>query len=111
MAQMASIDALLSAPHLVTAAQPAMLQQAAFRRRQVTPETGRAIETLGHAIEYLADEFAAECRSRDFMPAGKHARVMAIELLMARNREIYLNCPVAPTLADRLRSFLHLQRV
>lgn len=69
---------------------------------------GRAIEMLGHAIEYLADEFALECRSRLEMPAGKHGRVAAIELLMARSREIYLNCPAEPTLGERLRVFLRL---
>jgi hypothetical protein len=65
---------------------------------------------LGHAIEYLADEFALECRARDADGSRKHGRVQAIELLMARNREIYLSCPVAPSMAERLRGLLHLQR-
>lgn len=82
-----------------------------FRRRKITPESGRAIEMLGHAIEYLADEFALECRSRvDQVGAGKHPRITAIELLMTRNREIYFSCPTVPTLGERLRSLLHLQR-
>lgn len=81
-----------------------------FRRRRITPEAGRAIEMLGHAIEYLADEFALECRSReDQVTAGKHPRIAAIELLMTRNREIYFSCPTAPTFGERLRSLLHLQ--
>ena len=87
----------------------AAAERSAFRTRRITPEAGRAIEMLGHAIEYLADEFALECRSRDFMPAGKHARVAAIELLMARNREIYFSCPTVPTLGEKLRSLLRLQ--
>ncbi len=29
----------------------------ADRRRRVTPEAGHALEILGHAIEYLADEY------------------------------------------------------
>ena len=82
-----------------------------WRPRRITPEAGRAIEMLGHAIEYLADEFALECRSReDQMAADKHPRIMAIELMMARSREIYFSCPTAPTLVERLRSLLHLQR-
>ena len=82
-----------------------------WRPRRITPEAGRAIEMLGHAIEYLADEFALECRSReDRMAADKHPRIMAIELMMARSREIYFSCPTAPTLVERLRSLLHLQR-
>ncbi len=87
----------------------AAAERSASRTRRITPEAGRAIEMLGHAIEYLADEFALECRSRDFMPAGKHARVAAIELLMARNREVYFSCPTVPTLGERLRSLLRLQ--
>lgn len=87
----------------------AVTDRSAFRTRRITPEAGRAIEMLGHAIEYLADEFALECRSRDFMPAGKDARVAAIELLMARNREVYFSCPTVPTFGERLRSLLRLQ--
>jgi hypothetical protein len=82
------------------------------RRRIVSREEGRAIEMLGHAIDYLADEFALvcmECRP-DTVP-GLPPRLQAIELLMARNREIYLNCPEAPTLMQRLRGWLTLQRV
>ena len=79
-------------------------------RRRISPVAGRAIGMLGHAIEYLADEFALECRTRDASSARKHGCVQAIELLMARNREIYLSCPVVPSMAERLRAFLHLQR-
>jgi hypothetical protein len=83
----------------------------AWRPRRITPEAGRAIEMLGHAIEYLADEFALECRSREeSIAVGKHPRITAIELLMMRNREIYFSCPAVPTLGERLRSLLHLQR-
>ena len=34
------------------------------RPRRLSPDTGRAIEMLGHAIEYLADEFALDCMDR-----------------------------------------------
>lgn len=78
--------------------------------RRVSPQAGRAIEMLGHAIEYLADEFALECRVREADGARKHGHVQAIELLMARNREIYRSCPVVPSMAERLRGLLHLQR-
>jgi hypothetical protein len=80
-------------------------------RRSMTPEAGRAIEMLGHAIEYLADEFALECMDSQVRSApGVNPRIMAIELLKARNREIYFNCPQVPTVGDRLRSLLKLQR-
>lgn len=81
------------------------------RRRKTSPEAGRAIEILGHAIEYLADEFSLECMARQGeIAAGMHPRVVAIEILKACNRQVYLSCPEAVTLGDRLRSLLRLNR-
>jgi hypothetical protein len=77
------------------------------RRRQISREAGRAIEMLGHAIEYLADEFALDCMSGDARKhRGTHPQIAAIELLMARNREIYLSCPEIPSMGERLSSWL-----
>jgi hypothetical protein len=86
------------------------------RRRVVTPENGRAIEMLGHAIEYLRDEYALDStnqpesspRGVDFVTGNRQhdPRLAAIQLLMARNREIYLGCPEAPTLGSRLRALI-----
>ena len=104
-------DALISPAVGLPAARGAVAAAQAWRSRRITPEAGRAIEMLGHAIEYLADEFALECRSReDQAGAGKHPRIEAIELMMTRSREIYFSCPTVPTLGERLRSLLHLQR-
>jgi len=92
-------------------------RRAVKRRRLITPEAGRAIEMLGHAIEYLADEHALACISRrvrgerqEGWPTEKHPQVVAIELLMARNREVYFSCPELPTLGERLRAMLKAQR-
>ena len=74
----------------------------ANRRRYIDQQAGRALEILGHAIEYLADEFVHEGAS----PCARDPRVEAIQLLMARNREIYFDCPVIPTLQDRFRAFV-----
>lgn len=79
-------------------------------RRRMSPEAGRALEMLGHAIEYLADEFALECRARGAAEARKHGAVQAIELLMEKNREVYFACPVAPTMLERLREAFRLQK-
>ena len=73
-------------------------QTSFVRRHNLTPEAGRALEILGHAIDYLADELVQEGGSI-FEDSG---RLQAIQLLMARNREIYFACPVVPTLGDRL---------
>src|SRR5580698_1319582 len=76
----------------------------ARRSRKISREAGRGIEILGHAIDYLADEFALDCLSSEGRnEAGVHPRVLAIELLMERNREIYFDCPEIPTFGERLR--------
>ena len=80
-------------------------------RRRITPEAGKALEILGHAIEYLADEFALECRTRGVAQARKHGCVHAIELLMEKNREVYFSCPVAPTVKERLHGWLRTLKV
>ena len=74
------------------------------RRRHITPEAGRALEILGHAIEYLTDEYILEAQQI----CANDPRVEAIQLLMALNRQIYFACPVVPTFAERLRGFFHL---
>ncbi len=74
--------------------------------RSLAPKAGRALEILGHAIEYLADEYV-----RDDSPAeAKEGRLQAIQMLMALNREIYLSCPVAPDWGERLRTLLRMGR-
>ncbi len=81
-------------------------QTAVFRARQISPEHGRAIEMLSHAIEYLADEFALECMQWKGQPQKANPVLAAIELLKAKNREVYYACPFSPTLAQKLRSLL-----
>jgi hypothetical protein len=74
------------------------------RGRSISPQAGRALETLGHAIEYLTDELVHEGVSL----CHHDPRLEAIQLLMARNREIYLACPVVLSLQERLRGFAQL---
>jgi hypothetical protein len=113
MATIGSIPTLVSAetPTLLTAPAPGQAPRPRGRRRAISPESGRALEMLGHAIDYLADEFALDCKSAARVPArGIPPQILAIELLKARNREIYFNCPEVPTMAERLRALLHWQR-
>jgi len=72
------------------------------RRRSISPLAGRALEILGHAIEYLSDEYINE----GGLFSSRDPRIEAIQLLMARNREIYFECPELPTLGERLRAWL-----
>ena len=77
---------------------------ARHRRRIITPQAGRALEVLGHAIEYLTDEFVHE--GGGF--AANNAQLEAVQLLMALNRQVYFECPEAPTFAERCRSLLRI---
>jgi hypothetical protein len=78
--------------------------RAARVRRRISPEAGHALERLGHAIEYLTDEFMNE---EGLPPFRRDGRLEAIEILMAANRSVYSECPAVPTLRARLSSFLH----
>jgi hypothetical protein len=59
-----------------------------FVRRQLSPEEGRAIEILGHAIEYLADEYCADAQPKGRL-GNADPRVEAIQTLKELNRSIY----------------------
>jgi hypothetical protein len=73
--------------------------------RRITPQAGHALEILGHAIEYLTDEFV-----HDGVDMSAHnARLEAVQLLMSLNRQVYFACPQVPTFGQRLRSIFHLQ--
>jgi hypothetical protein len=74
------------------------------RRRRIDRDAGRALELLGRAIEYLADEYAHAGGA----PAANDPQVLAMQILMARNREIYFACPLVPTFRERVRTWLRL---
>lgn len=72
------------------------------RRRRITQQAGRALEILGHAIEYLADEFVEH--GGDL--SGDDSQVQAMQILMSLNRAIYYDCPEIPTFGERCAAFL-----
>lgn len=78
------------------------VQAHAPRRRRIHREAGQALEILGHAIEYLTDEYVHEGGS--FSPG--EPRLEAIRLLMALNRQVYFACPQVPTIGERVRGWL-----
>jgi hypothetical protein len=73
------------------------------KRRHIDPQAGHALEILGHAIEYLTDEYVHE----GGLFSAHDARIEAVQLLMALNRKIYYDCPEVPTLRERLYDFFH----
>lgn len=99
----ASTTADLSVPTRVSTAQNS--PAGSHRRRRIDPSSGRALEILGHAIEYLADELV---HNSDLILAHD-PRLEAIQLLMTVDRQIYFACPEVPTFGDRCRSLLHLR--
>jgi hypothetical protein len=74
-------------------------------RRRTTPEAGFALEVLGHAIEYLADEYVHEGGILSSIESPDPI-VEALQLLMAANRRVYFACPVMPSLYQRVVSRL-----
>jgi uncharacterized protein (TIGR03382 family) len=73
-----------------------------LRRRRISPKAGHALEILGHAVEYLTDEFVHAGESF----SAHDGQVEAVQLLMAMNRQIYFACPEVPSLGERWRSLL-----
>jgi hypothetical protein len=76
------------------------------RRRRITPRAGHALEILGHAIDYLTDEFVH--RGESLSP--RSGELEAVQLLKAVNRQVYFECPEVVTVSDRLLSILHHHR-
>jgi hypothetical protein len=74
-------------------------------RRTISPINGRALEALGHAIEYLADEFALHAGSLTPL-RGDDPQIRSIQILMAASRTVYYECPITPSLRERLRGSL-----
>lgn len=72
-------------------------------RRRISPQAGRALEILGHAIEYLTDEYVHEGGSF----SAEDPQVEALQILMSLNRQVYFACPEVSTLGERIRALFH----
>jgi hypothetical protein len=81
-----------------------------FVRRLHSPESGRALEILGHAIEYLADEYANDLASKG--PLGSaDPRVAAIQTLKGLNRAVYYSGTEVQPAFSRMRRWLQDSRI
>lgn len=82
--------------------QPAVrLASPAYVRRRGSAEQGRALETLGHAVEYLVDS-----RLRFGDPQAAAGERDAIEILMRLNRAVFSECPEVVPVSRRLRQWI-----
>ena len=95
----ASVTPGLSIGHSASS-DPAVV--AGAKRRRISSEAGHALEILGHAIEYLIDEYVHEGGSF----SADDPQVQAVLMLMELNRQIYFECPEVPGFQERLRSFV-----
>jgi hypothetical protein len=88
-----------------------ILRSNTLRRRRISHEAGRALEILGHAIDYLIDEnvYAADSRTISIGQLGRMGQTEAVQLLMQINRQIYFECPEVPSMRERWRSLLGLR--
>jgi hypothetical protein len=87
-----------------TTASAGVLSANVNRRRRITPQAGHALEILGHAIEYLADEFMHEGGTF----SADNAQLQAVQILMGVNRQVYFECPELPPFGKRILSLFHL---
>jgi hypothetical protein len=69
------------------------------RRRRLSADAARGLEKLGHAIEFLTDEFAYDGQPNH----NSRNRLDAIQLLISLQGRIYRECPEVPSLLDRCR--------
>lgn len=73
-------------------------RNSAFIWRQPSKRQGKALEILGHAVEYLMDSHVLfECGG------GDREDIEAIQLLMQLNLEIFEECPEIVPFKQRLR--------
>ncbi len=76
--------------------------QPSVRSRVISPQAGRSLEILGHAIEYLVDEYVNAGGA--FCPDDPEFE--AIQILMAANRAVYYACPPRTTFFERVERLL-----
>lgn len=76
-----------------------------FVRRQLSPEEGRALEILGHAIEYLADEYCADAQPKGRL-GNADPRIEAIQTLKALNRAIYYSSAEVEPVFSRMKRWV-----
>ena len=77
-------------------------QERCQRTRRTTFEAGRGLEMLGHAIEYLTDEYVHEAKELSAIDP----QVAAIRLPMNLNRQVYYECPVILKISEPFCAFL-----
>jgi hypothetical protein len=81
---------------------PEVAKALPLRQRRITPEGARALEKLSHAIDYLMDEHVYEC----CWSQNSSDRLAAVELLMERRKQVYLDAPEIVPWSEKARTLL-----
>jgi hypothetical protein len=77
---------------------------APFVRRRLSRESAQGLEILGHAIEYLADEYAVD--PADKGPLGNaDPRIAAMQTLKSLNRAVYFSGAEVQPVWQRIRQW------
>jgi hypothetical protein len=103
----ASISNPIGQPQFPTSPRPDGLNLASAAtglgvRRRASVQQGRALEILGHSVEYLVD-------SRMFMidQPSTRADAEAVQILMRLSREVFSDCTEVAPPARRLRLWIN----
>ena len=88
---------LMHSPH-----RPPQPQQEA--RRRPNQQQGRALEVLGHAVEYLVDTRMTRDDMQPLLLAGPD--LQAVQILMRLNRAVFSSCEEIVPLRRRLKQWL-----
>ena len=75
-----------------------------FIRRRGSLEQGRALETLGHAVEYLVDS-----RMFQVEDSSQRDHQEAVQILMRMSRAVFAECPEVVSLRRRFRRWIEAQ--
>lgn len=78
-----------------------------FSRRRIDPHSGRALEILGHSIDYLIDQYIQDGETF----TTNSGPMQAVQLLMGLNRQIYYQCPEVPTFIERCLAITRIFRI
>lgn len=80
--------------------------RAAYVRRRGSCEQGRALEALGHALEYLVDSRMLNDDSHPHDPQAAAGEREAVQILMRLSRTVFSECPEVVPLGRRVRQWI-----
>ncbi len=75
------------------------------KRRVMTREQGRALETIGHAVDYLQDIYLHHGPDQEILRSDSPA-MEAVRILVATRRELLNSLPLRETFSQRIRNVL-----